>query len=501
MKTIPRILCVALPAGLLTWALQRANFGGTHASAVSMAALPVTPSPPKPPTFDFRAAIQAALALSEKERQPAVAQVLEQSGLPVNADDAVWFLKLFLEEYRHGVPGIARADWLKYLNQLILQNPLVAAEMLLREHRIAETGADQDGALLMSVWAGLNPQQAIAWGKSGGKEREEWLRRNGRELAQGWASADLPGLLDYLAAGGTESSVAESMTALEEQRGKGAAEQWLDSQQEKLTLPDGTRDGVATYIVQQKLQLAEPAEVAAWISQRTQNAEIMAGIQTLALPYLRLAPQAAMTWMEGFSNRPGFPLFTAEVAMGQFATRDLEAAGNWLNEHQHSAVLGAYIWGYAMQAALTDAEGALAWVEKLPANGGWGVAAKTRGAGMAGMQNSMIGFEDHMTGGRGRDNLEYHILVAAQAGQLWRDPNFVPQDIPRRNPSGGQSLPFLRYNGPMLVKLSPEAEPVLTMNPHFPGGCHPCHTAPKLPFTVYVQQQDGSLVPAMTANR
>lgn len=484
MKFFGKRLLIYIAVGLVAWNLPHSNAVMTVKEKSPTPAAAVKFSERKKLKFDFRAAIEAALSLPTDVRQTAVAQVAGHLEVEPNAEDAIWFLKLFLEEGRRGVPGIKRGDWENYLTRFVVQDPIAAAEMLLSQHRIGDRVTEPDGELLMSIWAGLNARQAIAWGKSGEKERQEWLRTTARELAQGWAAVDLQGLLDYLSKGGTEPEVYSTMTALQQQRGTGAVEQWLDQQQENSTLANWMRDGAATFVVRQKLISENPATVAAWVNQRTHPDEIFAGIQSVTMPFLHQDPVSAMNWMEGFSDKPGFPIGTAEVAMGAFASRDLEVAGNWLNAHLDSPLLATYIWGYVVQAALVDMEGALQWVAKLPASGGWGVAG-----------NSMQQVENQMYGGSSREALEYQIRVAGWAGQLWRDPSSVAPEIP------GKATPFTRYDFPVLVKSSPDADPVLTIQLHPLGACRPCHAPLPTALRVYVRQKDGSLLLEQSASK
>ena len=494
MKFFGKRLLIYIAVGLVAWNLPHSNAVMNVKEKAPTPAAAVKSIERKKPKFDFRVAIEAALSLPTDVRQTAVAQVAGHLEVEPIAEDAIWFLTLFLEEGRRGVPGIKRGDWENYLTRFIVQDPIAAAEMLLSQHRIGDRVTEPDGALLMSIWAGLNPRQAIAWGKSGEKERQEWLRTTARELAQGWAAVDLQGLLDYLSKVGAEPDLDATMTALQQQRGKGAAEQWLDQQQENSTLANWVRDGVANFVVRQKLTSENPATVAAWVNQRTQPDEILAGIQSVTMPFLHQDPVSAMNWMEGFSDKPGFPIGIAEAAMGAFASRDLEVAGNWLNAHLDSPLLATYIWGYAVQAALVDMEGALQWVEKLPASGGWGVAGINQ-VGMTAWQNSMQRMENQMNGGSGREALEYQIRVAGRAGQLWRDPNSVVPEIPAR------ATPFTRYDFPVLVKSSPDADPVLTIKLHPPGTCRPCHAPLPTALPVYVRQKDGSLLLEQSAKQ
>lgn len=496
MKMFRNSLILLLPLSLVAWGVYHFYPVTSEKPKVARDAPEAKAGERKDLAFDFRAAIEAAMALPPAKRQATVAQAIRQQGLVAIAEDARWFLNSYLKEDRKGEPGIKRRDWMNYLNRFILQDPTAAAEMLLSEGRIGEKVTEPDGALLMSVWAGLNPRQVISWGKSGGNDREEWLRTKAKELAQGWAAADLPGLLDYFADGGTEPSITAAMNSLDQQRGTAAAEQWLDTQQGQSKLADEARDGAATFVVQQKLIMTNPALVADWVGKRTQLHEILAGIQNVAVPYVMKDLEKGMNWMEGFSDKVGFPHYIAELSMGIFATRDLDAAENWLKAHQNSPLAAAYIWGFSVQAALVDMDRALTWVPKLPAKGGWGTEAPeqwgspaaAKPIGESGMQNLLSRMDVALCGGLGREQLEYQIRVAGRAGQLWRDPNAVLAEIPGNPPM------FSRYDFPVLVKESGDERLVLTMKLHHPGNCHTGQDASRLPFPVYVRKKDGSLI-------
>jgi hypothetical protein len=269
---------------------------------------------------------------------------------------------------------------------------------------------------------------------------------------------------------------------LAKQRGRDAVEQWLEANSDtSSTLPEGIRIAAVNRIVTQKLNDLGPAEAAAWVGKRTRPEELIAGVTEVAPAYARKEPERAMTWLEKFSATPGFHHRSGEVAMLEYATRDLAGAGEWLNAHLDSPIVSAYIWGYAVQVALEDPEAAAAWAAKLPTTGGWGNTAP--GA------NPWTSMEDVMEGGRTPKTLAMNIQAAARAGQLYRNP-----ETPLPPWEGDPPPHFLRYENPILVKSSPDTEPVLQMKIHPEGGCHAIsHGTWTLPFPTYIQQADGSL--------
>ncbi len=479
-----RILLLAIASLCATWGTVAVYQRIRSRSAVASQPVPPSPTPSdNKPTFSFRAAMEAALALSVVEQRSAVVACFEHPELSVNLEDADWIMGMYLADVNQGYPRVRKDDWLGYLAKLVRRNPQVAAEFLLRKDRLIGTGADDDARCLMFVWAGLNPLEVVAWAASG-KDQGEWARRNGSALAEAWAATDLQGLLDYVSTGGSEPSEWATVSALEKQRGAQALEEWLESQQNADSkLPAGTRWQLVNKIAEHKLKEVGPAETAVWVGQRTNKDELFAGISTVAPRYAIHQPERAISWVEGFSALPGFPARTGEVAMVEFATRDLTGAGGWLNAHIKSPIVSAYIWAYAVQAALEDRDAANAWVAKLPQDGGWG----NRAPRPPGTPQPFPSQDDMLEGGRTAKTLAMNIQAAARAGQMYRDPQ---TPLP---PWEGEQPHFLRYESPILIKTSPDGEPVLQMKIHG-GGCRMIfHGAWAWPFPTYTQGAHGSL--------
>jgi hypothetical protein len=481
-----RLLLFAITSLCATWgtvaAYQRIS---SRAAAASNPALPAPPpTAASKATFSFRAAMEAALTLAVVEQRAAVVACFEHPELIANLEDADWILGLYLADVRAGYPRVRKDDWLGYLTKLVRRNPQVAAEFLLRKDRLIGTGADDDARCLMSVWAGLNPLEVIAWAATG-KDQGEWARRNGQALAEAWSVTDLHGLLDYVSAGGSEPSEWVTVDALAKQRGAQALDEWLEAEQNADSkLPTGMRRQLVNKIAEHKLKVIGPAETAAWVGQRTNKDELFAGVGSVAPGYARQQPERAISWVEGFSSIPGFPSRTGEVTMVEFATRDLAGAGEWLNAHLNSPIVSAYIWAYAVQAALEDPEAANAWVAKLPQDGGWG----TQSPRPPGTPQPFPGLSEMVEGGRTPKTLAMNIKAAGRAGQIFRDSR---TPLP---PWEGERPHFLRYD-PILIKTSPNAEPILQMMIHPEGACHMIVTDSwPGPLATYIQGANGSLI-------
>ncbi len=481
-----RLLLLAITSLCATWGTvavyQRVS------SRTVVASHPELPAPPpaaaSKATFSFRTAMEAALALSVVEQRAAVVACFENPELIVNLEDADWVLGMYLADVRAGYPRVRKDDWLGYLAKLVRRNPQVAAEFLLQKDRLIGTGADDDARCLMSVWAGLNPMEVVAWAATG-KDQGEWARRNGQALAEAWSVTDLHGLLDYVSAGGSEPSEWVTVDALAKQRGAQALEEWLEAQQNADSkLPTGMRRQLVNKIAEHKLKEIGPAETATWVGQRTNKNELLTGVSTVAPAYASQQPERAISWVEGYSAIPGFPSGTGEATMLEFATRDLTASGEWLNAHLNSPIVSAYIWAYAVQAALEDPNAANAWVAKLPQDGGWGNLAPRP----VGTPQPFPSLDDALEGGRTAKTLAINVKAAARAGQIFRDPS---TPLPAWE---GEKPHFLRYEAPILVKTSGDNEPRLQMRIHPEGACHPFFTGTwEWPFPTYIQGADGSL--------
>ncbi len=225
----------------------------------------------------------------------------------------------------------------------------------------------------------------------------------------------------------------------------GAVEGWLDLQQaEDSLLSVGVRSAAVEVAVKNRLQTTRAGSTAAWVAGRKNGWERFTGVELVAPLFLQQNASAAMDWLEGLAPKAGFPAYVAEAAMTNWATQDITAAGEWLLQHAASPAANAYIWGYAMQAALEDPAAALTWVDQLP---------EVRNDVASPGQIPQVIYTKYYSplgmDSLGKTSLRNHILSAA----LVINGPAVESQI---------SIPSLRYL-PAYLKSSASAEPRLIM--------------------------------------
>lgn len=422
----------------------------------------------------FREAVETAMALPPQESIKAVTRLLE-SGIKGNGvKDAAWFFEKWHREHYKGRPRLVPDHWITVLKELARTRPAEAARLLETKERLGES---REGQALMEVWASSRPLDAIAWGKQGDQERTDWLARNGWYLMVAWAAHDLDGLLAWLE-GGNEppGSAAPAMQAFKDLRGIAALREWLDAHGGEGSNLSWTVRMAAAELVAGGILAGEGKQAAMdWVESRKDPVERWQALQQVVPRIVVKEPREVVEWLERLSPQAGFPVSLAETSMNEWAARDLNAAGEWLNRHRGSAAANSYIWGYAVQLAVEDPAGALEWSKEVKGGmeGGSGfIASGAAAGGSAG---------EHYTA----EYLEQIIALTASAAALLEDPDHPGMVL--------DQLLALRYM-PQLIRESPDTEPQLRMIRQSTLSCTLyIHGLWRPSFPVYERQADGSL--------
>jgi hypothetical protein len=403
----------------------------------------------------FRESVEAAMTLPPKESIDAVTRLLERGVKGNGVKDAAWFFEKYHTEHYRGQPRLVSAHWITVLKELVRTRPAEAARLLEAKERLGES---LEGQALMEVWGGLRPLDAIAWGKQGGKERLDWLNRNGWHLMAAWAAHDLDGLLAWLVDGNEPpGSAAPAMKAFKDQRGISAVREWLETfGGEESTLSMAVRM-VAAELVAAEILSGEGKQAAMnWVESREDPAERWQALHQVVPRMVVKEPREVVEWLERLSLQGGIPVWLAETSMNEWAAEDLKGAGEWLNRHRGSAAADSYIWGYALQVAMEDPEAAMEWSKELKGgvDGGFGGSAGfiAVGDGSGWIQGAPFNSA----------YFEKMIAVTASAAAFVKDP-----DHPGTGEIGHLMLNYM----PALVQESPGSEPQLRMLRNPPGSC------------------------------
>jgi hypothetical protein len=422
----------------------------------------------------FRELVEAAMTLPPKESIDAVTRLLERGVKGNGVKDAAWFFEKYHKEHYQGRPRLVSAHWITVLEELARTRPAEAARLLEAKERLRE---GSEGQALMEVWASSRPLDAIAWANQGGKERADWLNANGWMLMTQWAAHDLDGLLAWLVQGNdTASSTAAAMQAFKVQRGIAAVREWLDAHGGEGSALSGAVRTAAAELVASEILSGEGKQAAmSWVESREDPVERWQALHQVVPRMAAKEPREVVEWLERMSVREGFPMWLAETSMNEWAARDLEEAGEWMNRHRGSTAANSYIWGYAVQLAVEEPSAALEWSKEVKGGmeGGSGFIASGAAAG-----GSM---GEHYKA----EYLEQIIALTASAAALLEDPDHPGMVLDR--------LLALRYR-PQLILESPGGEPQLRMIREPTLSCTLYIDGLWRPsFPVYERQPDGSL--------
>lgn len=432
----------------------------------------------------FRELVEAAMTLPPKESIDAVTGLLERGVKGNGAKDAAWFFEKYHTEHYRGQPRLVLAHWITVLENLASNRPAEAARLLEAKERLGES---LDGQALMEVWASSRPLDAIAWGKQGGKERADWLNANGWMLMTRWAAHDLDGLLAWLEEGNEQAgSAPAAMKAFKDLRGIAGVREWLDAHGgEGSALTLAMRMAAAELVAAETLEAEGKQAAMSWVESREDPDERWQALHQVVPRMVAKEPREVVEWLERLSPQRRFPVWLAESSMNQWAAQDLKAAGEWLNRHRGSAAANSYIWGYALQVAMEDAEAALEWSKELKggADGGFG--------GSMGFIAAVDGSGWIPGGHYNSDHLNKMIAVAASAAAFVKDPE---------HPGTGETGFLMLNYTPALVQESPGSEAQLRMLRNPPGSCTMGFSGKWTHrFPVYERQADGSLRSVPTA--
>lgn len=477
MRRRVSLLLLPLIAGAVIWFYPEPD-GRPAAVAPSKGDRPRELPQPGAGEPGFRQSVEAALALSPAESNAAVTRLLELGIEGIGLKDAAWFFEKYRQEKDQGRPRLVFAHWLAVLEELARTRPAEAARLLEAKERLGE---HEDGRILMKIWAGSRPLDAIAWAKQGGKERADWLSANGWYLATAWAAHDLDGLLAWLEEGNDQGgSAVATMQVFKDQRGIAAVRDWLETHGgEGSTLAWAARMAAADLVAAEILAGEGKLAAMDWVESREDPVERWQALHRVVPRMVAREPREVVEWLERLSPQAGFPVWLAETSMNEWAAKDLKAAGDWLNQHRGSASADSYIWGYALQVAMEDPEAAMAWSKELK-------------GGVEGGFGSSMGF---IATGDGSGwipgapfnsaYLEKMIAVTAAAAAFLKDP-----DHPGTGEAGHLMLNYM----PALVRESPGSEPQLRMLRNPPGSCTLIFGGRWThPFPVRERQADGSL--------
>lgn len=353
----------------------------------------VSPAPVKPPALAAAARPPASRASFAAVR-PASLPVVEAAALPFGPEVAVAWERALLEPD----PLVRARKLADLLGSLTAENAPLVAEVF---QRFEKTGRnfESEQNLFLRAWGRVDGGAAVAFTTKGGTD----LRAKSKTLAAlaGWATTDanstrawleaLPdtapreeliyGLLDgwstvsFTAAASyaesrPRSPSRESFRELLLERslamgGVPAAQQWFQG------IADNEHNSLykqrAFAEVIRSMLYRDPAAAAQWLAQQGGRAYLTAGpITETAAKLAQTAPLEALRWLENFRTAPdGAVKDGFSLVMKDWAKRDLNAAGLFLQGQAQHPQYDAMAGSFAQAIAKSNPQNALAWAQSI----------------------------------------------------------------------------------------------------------------------------------------
>lgn len=390
-KTRTAVAVALLAAAPILW--QAAEIRALQGDLAAAHQPAVVAAPVKPPTLAAASRPPAARTSSAAVR-PAAPAVAETAALPFGPEIAGAWERALLEPD----PLVRTRKLADLLGSLTAENAPLVAEVFQRFEKSGRNFESEQN-LFLRAWGRVDGGAAVAFTTKGGTE----LKAKSKTLAAlaGWAATDasstrawlegLPdtapreeliyGLLDgwstvsFAAAASYAESRPRSQARdgfrellLERSLALGgvpAAQQWFQS------IPDNEHNSLykqrAFDEVIRSMLYRDPAAAAQWLAQQGGRAYLTAGpITETAAKLAQTAPLEALRWLENFRVAPdGAVKAGVATVMTDWAKRDVNAAGLFLQGQAQHPEYDALAGSFAQAVAKSDPRSALAWAQSI----------------------------------------------------------------------------------------------------------------------------------------